>query len=434
MAVFGGDEVGAIVLDVGSSLTKAGFAGEDTPRSVFPSLVGYVPENDSTAESGQMDTAPDKTNGTGKNGRKCSVGTNRLKYPKPGLELFSPVRDGLVEDWDMYEELLDYVYKDQLRADPEEHPLMVAEATWNTKLKREQFIELMFEKYKVPALFLAKSAVLSAFASGRSTALIIDGGASSTSVTPVYDGFVLYNGLRRSSIGGDILSEQFLKALEATTEVVPQFEVKSKTAVGESELPIYERKKIPGLTQSFLKFSKLEIIRDLESCIGRVAHPTYQEEALANLPTSIYEFPNGFHRPFGVERYSVPEILFDPSKFGQEEQSGIKTADLKPIHKLVVESIQSCDIDIHNNMWSSIILSGGTTQYPGYTERLSHELHVAAMNTKCKVLSHASGIDRVFSPWVGGSIQGSLGSFQQMWVSRIEFEEAGKGIVHKKCA
>jgi actin-related protein len=56
-------------------------------------------------------------------------------------------------------------------------------------------------------------------------------------------------------------------------------------------------------------------------------------------------------------------------------------------------------------------------------------------NTKFKILGASTGIptDRMFHPWVGGSILASLGSFQQMWISREEFDEMGKAVVDKKC-
>lgn len=63
------------------------------------------------------------------------------------------------------------------------------------KEKRETLTELMFEKYNIPAFFLCKNAVLSAFANGRSTGLILDSGATHTSAIPVHDGFVLQKGI-----------------------------------------------------------------------------------------------------------------------------------------------------------------------------------------------------------------------------------------------
>ena len=321
---------------------------------------------------------------------------------------------------------------------------MFSECPWNTKAKRETLTELLFEKYNVPALYLAKSAVLSAFASGRSTGLVVDGGASSLSVTPVYDGYVLYDGIRRSNLAGDGLSDRFVDLLENKMKVpvVPHYRVKSKTAVGEAEAAVFKERPHPHLTDSFIKYSKAEVVLDFQSLAGRVASPMYNEDHLGTLPTTSYEFPNGYHNSFGVERYSIPELLFDPLKEATAvadvvmEAGGAANGGLQPrgVHQLIRESVDSCDIDIHNNMWTSIVLTGGSTLYDGFVDRLTSELSKAApVTAKVKVLQQMSGAQRVFSPWVGGSILASLGSFQQMWVSKAEYEESGKSVVEKKC-
>jgi actin-related protein len=161
-----------------------------------------------------------------------------------------------------------------------------------------------------------------------------------------------------------------------------------------------------------------------------------------------YEFPNGYHNSFGVERYSIPELLFDPLKAESTTTpdvdvaaGGAATAEAsggqpRGVHQLIRESVDSCDIDIHNNMWTSIVLTGGATLYDGFVDRLTSELanpKNVPVTAKVKILQQMSGTQRVFSPWVGGSILASLGSFQQMWVSKAEYEESGKSVVEKKC-
>lgn len=447
MSVFGGDEVGALVFDIGTHMTRAGFAGEDTPKAVFPSDVGCT-----AMEGGGMDV----DGGAAVPGAvEYSLGTNALKYPKPGMEVRSAFKDGLIEDWDLLEQLLDFTFERQLRANASDHPLMFSECPWNTKAKRETLTELLFEKYKVPALYLAKSAVLSAFASGRSTALVVDGGASSMSVTPVYDGYVLYDGIRRSPLAGHGLSDRFVDMLEKKKEIpiVPHYRVKSKSAVGEAEAAVFVAREHPGLTESFIKYSKRDVVLDFQSMAGRVASPSYNTDLLTTLPTTSHEFPNGYHDSFGLERYDVSELLFDPQKAERDAATAVQDAEMatgaggasggavpegsRGVHHLIRESVDSCDIDIHNNMWTSIVLTGGTTLYDGFVDRLTSELAKpthSPVSAKVKILQQMNGAQRQFSPWVGGSILASLGSFQQMWVSREEYEESGKGVVEKKCA
>jgi actin-related protein len=278
---------------------------------------------------------------------------------------------------------------------------------------------------------------------------------------------VLYDGIRRSPVAGNHLSERFTQLLEEKNgvPVVPSYRIKSKTPVGEAEAARFEERKVLNITDSFDRFAKQEVVLDFQSAVGRVASPSYREDYLTALPTTPFEFPNGYHNSFGMERYTVPELLFDPQKWEREmgKPSASKHAEMTPtegaaateggmevdgsgeamsagarqtkgIHMLVKESVDTCDIDIHNNMWSNIVMTGGATLYDGFHERLNAELQRAApVGSKVKILQQLSGSHRLFSPWVGGSILASLGSFQQMWVSKQEYDESGTGIIEKKC-
>nr|CAI5836970.1 unnamed protein product [Callosobruchus analis] len=94
----------------------------------------------------------------------------------------------MVENWDIFENYLDFIYNTALRAVPKDHPILLTEPPWVTVPKREEMAELMFEKYNVPAVYLAKNASLAAFANGRPTCLVVDSGATHTSAVPVHDG------------------------------------------------------------------------------------------------------------------------------------------------------------------------------------------------------------------------------------------------------
>jgi actin-related protein len=141
------------------------------------------------------------------------------------MELASYLKEGAVDDWDMFEKVVDYVYEHSLHAEAQHHPLLMTETPWNPRNKRERLTELFFEKwafspkfmntflkvvshaklkvyiscipiirYQVPAFFLGKTAVLAAFANGRSTGVVVDSGATHTSAVPVHDGYVLSQG------------------------------------------------------------------------------------------------------------------------------------------------------------------------------------------------------------------------------------------------
>eukprot|EP00249_Psilotum_nudum_P017968 c26577_g1_i3 orf=1348-1968(-) len=199
--MYGGDEVSAIVLDLGSHSCKAGYAGEDAPKAVFPTVVGSIEQTvlgDAIKVEGEIedskigvkvgDSEKDKQR------RKLYVGTQALGYRRDYMEVLPAMKDGLIADWEAVDSIWDHAFRERLLVDPKEHPMLLAEPSSNNQQQREKTVELMFEKYRVPALFLAKNAVLSSFATGRATSLVVDCGGGSTTVAAVHDGYVLQKG------------------------------------------------------------------------------------------------------------------------------------------------------------------------------------------------------------------------------------------------
>lgn len=136
-----------------------------------------------------------------------------------------------------------------------------------------------------------------------------------------------------------------------------------------------------------------------------------------------FELPDGNVITIGSQRIRCPELLFKPQTLGGREIPGI--------HELTFQSIMKCDIDVRKDLYSNIVLSGGTTMYEGLPERLSKEVvNLAPSTMKIKVVAPP---ERKFSVWIGGSILSSLSTFQTMWINKAEYEDAGPQIVHRKC-
>ena len=110
---------------------------------------------------------------TDKAKKQYFVGSNAMAVRRDGMRVESPMTDGIVTDWDAAEALMEHSYKSCLGADAADHPLLMAEPSFNTASAREKTAELAFEKFGVPAFFLSKNAVLAAFAAGRGTALVL---------------------------------------------------------------------------------------------------------------------------------------------------------------------------------------------------------------------------------------------------------------------
>jgi actin-related protein len=105
--------------------------------------------------------------------------------------------------------------------------------------------------------------------------------------------------------------------------------------------------------------------------------------------------------------------------------------EMPGFHEITYQSIMKCDVDVRRDLYGNIVMSGGTTMFPGIPERLSKEMIALAPSTmKIKVVAPP---ERKFLVWIGGSILSSLSTFQTMWITRAEYQETGVGIVHRKC-
>ena len=140
------------------------------------------------------------------------------------------LKDGEIDDWNIFEEILDYSYDKIIKSESEQHPVLFSEAPWNQKIRREKLTEIMFEKYNIPAFFLVKNAVLSAFANGRSTGLVLDSGSSHTSAVPVHEGYVLTQAIVKSPLAGDFMTMQCRQLLnERVGEIIPPYMIAGKS-------------------------------------------------------------------------------------------------------------------------------------------------------------------------------------------------------------
>jgi len=422
--VYGGDEVGALVFDPGHFSLRVGYAGEDCPKAEIPAMVGSSP--DGTDDDNSMETGE-----TAKTKKKFHIDTAQLNFPKKDMEVANYMKDGMIQDWDLFESVLDYSYKKIIQSESELHPVLFSEAPWNKKDRREQLCELMFEKYNVPAFFLVKNAVLSAFANGRSTGLVIDSGATHTSAIPVHDGYVLQHAIVKSPLGADFLTTQCHQFLEERKiELAATYQIKDKREVGEGQRPHWtKRSNLPEVTKSWHDYQIKEMVRDFQHNVLQVHEQSYNEESCSSIPQVEHEFPTGYNTDFGVERFKIAEALFDPSGI-----RGTNTGAMMGAAHVVTTSVGMCDVDLRPALYGNVVVTGGNTLLQGFNERLNRDLSIKTPSTmRFKLIAANGPQERRYGSWIGGSILASLGSFQQMWVSKQEYEEGGRAQVDRKC-
>ncbi|XP_065266678.1 actin-related protein T3 isoform X3 [Emys orbicularis] len=334
-----GDLLPAVVIDNGSGLIKAGIAGDREPRFIYSNITGRPKAKSVMLGAGQKD---------------LYIG-DEAQAKRGILSIRYPVEHGIVTSW----------------ADME---------------------AILFERFEVPALYVAIQAVLALYASGLTTGCVMDSGDGVTHTVPIFEGYCLSHAVLRLDLAGRDLTDYLMRILKES-----------------------------GI--SLVSTAEREIVRDMKETLCYVC--LYPEEELAKKPSEVeksYRLPDGQVVKVQNQRFRCPETLFCPSNIGMEAPG---------IDKLCFNTIMKCDIDLRTNFYANIILSGGSSLFPGMAERITKEIiHMVPSDTEVKVMAPP---DRKLSVWMGGSILASLSAFQQMWITMAEYREVGPNIVHRKC-
>ncbi|KAJ7306454.1 hypothetical protein JRQ81_009807 [Phrynocephalus forsythii] len=367
----------AVIIDNGSGLCKAGISGEVGPRHVVASILG-CPRDKLSSSKGRQ--------------KEYYIG-DEAQEKRDMLSLRYPIERGLITSWDDMEMIWKHIYDKGLGIKALERPLLMTECPLNPKEDRAKITQLMFEHFKVPAFYLSIQAILSLYAAARYTGIVMDCGFGVSHAVPVYEGYCLPHAVARLEVGGREVTEYLGELL------------------GDRRQP----------TRNFLEGN--HVVEDIKVKLCYVALDVHQEQNKRSeaLPKE-YELPDGHQIKIGDPLFLAPEILFKPSIVNRNGHG---------LHKMIAQSIKKCDPSIHNVLYSNVLLSGGSSLFPGLDERIFKGMETQVpQGVPIKVISPP---DRWFSAWIGASIITSLSTFKQMWVTAADYREFGPNVVQRRC-
>jgi len=332
------------------------------------------------------------------------VGDECAKF-RSMLDTSYPVENGIVKDWEGMKHLYNYTFTERLGIDPSEHKILLTEPPQNPVDNQAKMLSAMFEVYGFAGAKVSIQAMLVLYAQGLMSGVVVDSGDGVTHVVPVYEGVTPENLIRRLNVAGRHITRHLIKLLQ-------------------------------GRGYAFNRTADFETVRQIKEKMCYIGYDLDVERKLALETTTLvqsYTLPDGRVIKLAQERFEAPEVLFNP-ELADVEQDGIQ--------HLLFNMIQAADIDLRPAFYQHIVLSGGSTMYPGLPTRLEKEMkqlyleHVLKgddsrlSRLKLKIEDPPRRKHMVF---LGGSVLADIMKDRtDFWISKQEWDEFGSNIIGRK--
>ncbi|KDR12327.1 actin-related protein 6 [Zootermopsis nevadensis] len=389
------------ILDNGAYTAKVGFSHSDHPRVIPNCIMKAKSERRRPFVGDQLEDCRDVS----------------------GLFYILPFQKGYLVNWDVQKNVWDYIFsKECCPVNFTEAPLIVTEPYFNFPSVQEAMTEIFFEEYECTSLLRINAGDLSCYNymkknAGTLCCLLVDSGYSFTHIAPYIKGKKLKQGIIRIDVGGKMLTNH-LKEIISYRQLHVMDETHVMNQVKEDACFV---------SQNFLHDMEIARKRDAENTIAR-------DYVLPDFTT----LRRGYVRSIGTadksseseqqqilrlnnERFTVPEILFQPSDLGIS-QMGIPEA--------ICHSISVCPAEAQSHLFANILLTGGCTLFPGFRERVEAEVRSRAPDhVDVRVTLPANPVTYA---WQGGASLQQDPEFFNMTVSREEYEEEGHNLCFEK--
>ncbi|TXT11137.1 hypothetical protein VHUM_01888 [Vanrija humicola] len=373
-----------LVVDNGTGFVKCGWAGSNFPEHVFPSVVGRpILRAEERLGSSQL--------------RDLMIGDEAAEN-RSFLQMSHPMEHGIIKNWPDMMHLWDYTFAEKLKVDTRGRKILLTEPPMNPKANREKMAEVMFERYQFGGIYIAIQAVLTLYAQGLQTGVVVDSGDGVTHIVPVYDGFALPHLTRRLDVAGRDVTRYLIKLLLMRG-------------------------------YAFERTADFETVRGIKEALCFTSYDLDLDKKLSDETTVLvenYTLPDGRVIKVGSERFEAPECMFQPHLV-DVEQPGVA--------ELLFQTIQQAAVDTRAELYKHIVLSGGSSMYPGFPSRLEKEMKqlylTRVLNNDTSRLKHFK--IRIEDPprrkhmvFLGGAVLADIMKGQEaFWVTKEEWDEQG---------
>ncbi|KAF7289665.1 C2H2-type domain-containing protein [Mycena chlorophos] len=386
----------AVVLDFGSDTVKAGFAGEEAPLSVFPSVVAR-PRHGAVINSGDPAFYVGYASSALRISLVIHVTRDEALSHRPGWTIRRSIEGGIVhvQNWDDMEQLLAHSFRELNVASDAISPVLIAVPAQASPQHQTKLAQIIFEELSAPALGLQPSASLSLLSAGLESGVVLESGHTTTVAVPIHEGHILHDAVRSVGYAGQEITDLILHLLVREQGMHFAADDRSARAVVEE-----------------LKHRKCYVAANYHEevkCIPRLVK-TEHTDSLS------YELPDGQIVTMGSTRFVAPEALFQPSILGLDQPG---------ITHLVYGAISHTPAALRASLLGNVLLSGGNTLFPGLANRLAAELvDVVSPDMRAEVNIHALP-ERRYLPWIGGSIFAAQNTFDKACLTKAEYDELG---------
>lgn len=374
-------EVSTVVIDNGAWTTKAGMSGYNNPSVLIPTIVGT--SKNQLSESDILNT------------KDIYIGSDALNNDNVhNLNITYPIKDRKVTSLPDLEKIWGHIFNEKLKVKPEEHPVIITEAPLTPESTKMESMQIMFETFGAAAYYTSCPEVFTLFSAGLTTGTVVDSGETLTDILPVFECYPMHHVFSRLPIGGSHI-DSYLKRLLLQSGI----EISNKNEV--------------------------EILKDIKEKLCYVTTDLEEEQQKyehVNEIEKTYQMPDGPEVHIGAQRFRSVEPLFNP-RLIQNQAEGLP--------HVIFNCINKCG-DLKNDMFKKIVLSGGTSLFPGLKERLQKDITklCTSNNQKINVIGNEN---RNNAAWLGGSILASQSSFSMMWIKKEEYHDVGQQILNLRC-